>query len=99
MSSDDDNRHSWILDVNSTGEFKAVHAIHLPVRHQNVELLLVELFQGLGSVVSAHCAIALRPQNGAAQARQHLVIVNEKNCFHERHSAYSLTVLPKPILR
>ena len=66
-----------ISGVDLAGQFQSIHAFHLPIRHQNIELLLAESLQGVGGVVGADRPVALHLEDLAAQPGQHLVVVDK----------------------
>ena len=78
-------------------ELQAVHAFHAEVCNQDIEVLLVEFLQRVAGVIGADCPIALHLQDLAAQARQNLMIIDEKYRFHFAGS-FSINSCPSAML-
>src|SRR4051794_17241514 len=78
----DDDRRLRALIVDFLRELESVHPFHAEVGHQDVEIVLAELFQRLFGVVSGDGAITLHLQNLAAQSCQHLMVVYKEDGFH-----------------
>src|SRR4051794_37230740 len=64
------------------GQFQSIHAFHPEVRDQNVEVILAEFFQRLIGVIGGDGTITLHLQYLAAQACQHLMVVDKEDGFH-----------------
>ena len=62
----DDHRRLGALVMDLLRELEPVHAFHAEVGHQDVEIVLAELFQRLFGVVSGDGAVSLHLQDLAA---------------------------------
>src|SRR3954468_22391031 len=82
VAGDDDHRRLRALVMDLLRELETVHAFHAEVGHQDVEIVLAELFQRLFGVVSGDGAISLHFQDLAAQSCQHLMVVYKEDGFH-----------------
>src|SRR5262249_22828832 len=64
-------------------ELHAVHSVHTEVSDQNVEIVFVEFLQSVSAAIGANGTVALHLQDFAAQSRQHLMVIDEKDRSHE----------------
>ena len=59
VSGDDDDGGLGALGVDLLGELEAVHAFHAEVGDQDVEILLIEFFEGVSGAIGADRFVAL----------------------------------------
>ena len=60
----------------------SIHPFHPEVGDQHIELLALELVEGVLRAVRAHRSIALRFKDFTAQAGQNFMIIDKQNGFH-----------------